>query len=72
MADWMLHRCRCSSSRAWSARASALLFQVRGITNELAVTVENLGNRLYAEFPNASFFRPEAERSVTAAMVIRF
>jgi hemoglobin/transferrin/lactoferrin receptor protein len=55
-----------------SARASALLFQVRGVTNELAVTVENIGNRLYAEFPNASFFRPEAERSVTAAMVIRF
>jgi hemoglobin/transferrin/lactoferrin receptor protein len=55
-----------------SARASALLFQLRGISNELAVTVENLGNRLYAEFPNASFFRPEAERSVTAAMVVRF
>jgi hemoglobin/transferrin/lactoferrin receptor protein len=55
-----------------SARASAFLFQVRGISNELAVTVENIGNRLYAEFPNASFFRPEAERSVTAAMVVRF
>ena len=55
-----------------SARASAFLFQVGGISNELAVTVENIGNRLYAEFPNASFFRPEAERSVTAAMVVRF
>jgi outer membrane receptor protein involved in Fe transport len=55
-----------------SARASALLFSMRGVTNELALTVENLGNRLYAEFPNASFFRPEAERSVTAAMVVRF
>jgi outer membrane receptor protein involved in Fe transport len=55
-----------------SARATAILFKTRGITNELALNVENLGNKLYAEFPNASFFRPEAERNVSLAMVVRF
>ncbi len=55
-----------------SARASALLFRTRGVTNELALRVENIGNRLYAEFPNASFFRPESERNMSLAMVVRF
>ncbi len=55
-----------------SARASALLFRTRGVSNELALRVENIGNRLYAEFPNASFFRPESERNISLAMVVRF
>jgi outer membrane receptor protein involved in Fe transport len=55
-----------------SARASALLFRTRGVTNELMLKVENIGNRLYSEFPNAAFFRPEAERNVSLAMVVRF
>ncbi len=55
-----------------AARASALLFRARGVSNELALRVENIGNRLYAEFPNASFFRPESERNVSLAMVVRF
>ena len=55
-----------------SARASVVMFQTRGVTNELALRVENIGNRLYAEFPNASFFRPEPERSVSVAMLVRF
>jgi len=31
--------------------------------HRLWVSVENLTDDLYAEFPNASFFRPEPERS---------
>ncbi len=55
-----------------SARASALLLRTRGVTNELLLRIENIGNRLYSEFPNAAFFRPEAERNVSLAMVVRF
>lgn len=55
-----------------SARASVVLFQAGRMTNELALRVENIGNRLYAEFPNASFFRPEPERNISLAMVVRF
>lgn len=55
-----------------SARASALLLRTRGVTNELMLRVENIGNRLYSEFPNAAFFRPEAERNISLAMVVRF
>lgn len=55
-----------------SARASMMLFQTRGLTNELALRVENIGNRLYSESANSSFFRPEAERNVSLAMTVRF
>lgn len=55
-----------------SLRAGARLPAHRGVTNRLAVTVENLGNALYAEFPNASFFRPEAARHVSVALVTSF
>ena len=55
-----------------SARANVLLFRVRGVSNELALNVENIGNKLYAEFPNAGFFRPEAERNVSVAMRVGF
>ena len=54
------------------ARASAKLFSARGITNTLAFTMENIGNTLYAEFPNASFFRPEPGRSVNVALIAAF
>jgi hemoglobin/transferrin/lactoferrin receptor protein len=55
-----------------SARASVLLLERAGITNRLSFTLDNIGNTLYAEFPNASFFRPEAGRSVTVALVTGF
>lgn len=38
----------------------------------LAVTVDNLTNELYSEFANASFFRPEPQRSVSTALVVEF
>jgi hypothetical protein len=34
--------------------------------------VDNLTNELYAEFANASFFRPEPGRSVSASLVVEF
>lgn len=40
--------------------------------HDLAVNVANLGNRLYAEFPNVSFFRPEPGRSVTVTYRLGF
>ena len=55
-----------------SARASMMLFQTRGVTNELALRIENIGNRLYSESANSSFFRPEAERNISLAMTVRF
>jgi outer membrane receptor protein involved in Fe transport len=42
------------------------------VHHDLAVNVSNLGNRLYAEFPNASFFRPEPGRSVTVTYRLGF
>lgn len=55
-----------------SARASVVVFQTRHVVNELALRIENIGNRLYAEFPNATFFRPEPERNVSLALLVRF
>ena len=57
---------------AHSARASVLLFRRGEVTTELVVRIENIGNRLFAEFPNASFFRPEPERNLTASLLVRF
>ena len=55
-----------------SARADVRLFQRAGVTNRLALVVENIGDRLYAEFPNASFFRPEPGRNISLALVTSF
>ncbi|MGH7713189.1 MAG: TonB-dependent receptor plug domain-containing protein, partial [Gemmatimonadaceae bacterium] len=55
-----------------SARASLRLFDARGFSNRLSLSAENLGNKLYAEFPNASFFRPEPRRSVSLALSVGF
>jgi len=55
-----------------SARATVRLLDRAGLTHHLTITAENLGNRLYAEFPNASFFRPEPGRSVRLALVTGF
>lgn len=55
-----------------SARASARLFTRGRVTNELTIAAENLGDKLYSEFPNASFFRPEAGRNVSVGMSFRF
>ena len=38
----------------------------------LVLNVDNVTNELYAEFANASFFRPEPRRNVTTSLVIEF
>ena len=53
-------------------RAGVRLFERGGVTSSVAVSVENLTNELYAEFANASFFRPEPERSVTVSWLLGF
>lgn len=55
-----------------SLRGGAQLFRVRGVTNELNVVVNNLANTLYAEFANASFFRPEPKRTLAVAWTSSF
>ena len=55
-----------------SARASVRLFDRGGTSNRLLFAVDNIGNRLFAEFPNASFFRPEAGRNVSLALQTGF
>jgi outer membrane receptor for ferrienterochelin and colicins len=55
-----------------SAHASVRLLDRAGISNRLTVSVENIGDALYAEFPNAAFFRPEPGRSVRAALTTSF
>jgi hemoglobin/transferrin/lactoferrin receptor protein len=55
-----------------SARAGLRLPGRAGIRNQLSVSVENIGNTLYAEFPNAGFFRPEPGRNISLALVSSF
>lgn len=55
-----------------SARASVVLLRTGDVVNELAFRIDNIGNRLYAEFPNASFFRPEPGRNVSLAFLVHF
>ena len=53
-------------------RAEAGLFQRGRNRTSLVVGVHNLTNELYAEFANASFFRPEPRRSLTTSLVVEF
>ena len=55
-----------------SARAGLRLPGRFGVRNQLSLAVNNLGNTLYAEFPNAGFFRPEAGRSVNVSLTSAF
>jgi hemoglobin/transferrin/lactoferrin receptor protein len=48
-----------------SVELGATVLKVRGRSQRVGVTLNNLGNALYAEFPNVSFFRPEPRRSAT-------
>lgn len=48
------------------------LFERAGTRHELQLAVENLADELYAEFANASFFRPEPGRNVKASYRVRF
>ncbi len=49
-----------------------LLFERGRQEHRLTVAIENLTDELYAEFSNATFFRPQPERSVSAAYRFRF
>jgi hemoglobin/transferrin/lactoferrin receptor protein len=48
------------------------LFQTAGLTNEVTLWVENLTNELYAEFSNATFFRPEPGRTAKISYRLTF
>ncbi len=54
------------------AGAGARLFRHGRLTHSVTVNLDNLGNRLYAEFPNAAFFRPEPGRSVAVTYRLAF
>jgi outer membrane receptor protein involved in Fe transport len=53
-------------------RGGVRLFRAAGTTNELTFAVTNVANVLYAEFSNASFFRPEPKRSLAVAWTTGF
>lgn len=52
--------------------AGARLFQFGGFAHEVTVWVENLTNELYAEFSNATFFRPEPGRTAKVSYRVTF
>lgn len=52
--------------------AGARMFEVRGIANEVTVWIENATNQLYAEFSNATFFRPEPGRTMKLSYRVTF
>jgi hemoglobin/transferrin/lactoferrin receptor protein len=50
----------------------ARLFETAGLAHEATLWVDNLTDRLYAEFSNASFFRPEPGRTARVSYRISF
>ena len=55
-----------------SLRGGARLFSVGSVSNDLTVVLNNLTNALYAEFSNASFFRPEPKRTLAVSWTSSF
>jgi hemoglobin/transferrin/lactoferrin receptor protein len=55
-----------------SLRGGARLFTVGSVSNDLTVVLNNLTNALYAEFSNASFFRPEPKRTLAVSWTSSF
>ena len=53
-------------------QGQAALFERGRNRTSVVLGVNNLTNELYAEFANASFFRPEPRRSVSTAIVVEF
>ncbi|MDP2958284.1 MAG: TonB-dependent receptor [Longimicrobiales bacterium] len=54
-------------------RGGVTVFRTEGgQTHRLAVALTNLTNGLYAEFSNASFFRPEPKRNLTLTWEVSF
>jgi outer membrane receptor protein involved in Fe transport len=54
------------------AGAGVRLFESAGFFNEVNLWVENLTNQLYAEFSNATFFRPEPGRTMKVSYRVKF
>ena len=54
------------------ARAQVGLFERGRNRTSLAFALHNFTNELYAEFANASFFRPEPGRSLSTSIVVEF
>lgn len=52
--------------------AGARLFEFNGMANELTVWLENATDELYAEFSNATFFRPEPGRTMKVSYRVTF
>jgi hemoglobin/transferrin/lactoferrin receptor protein len=55
-----------------AVRGGVRLFERGGVTSSLTLAVSNLTNELYAETANASFFRPEPKRHMTAGLSVTF
>ena len=53
-------------------RGGARLFRIGTTVHEVTLVVNNLTNRLYAEFSNAGFFRPEPKRSLSLGWTTTF
>jgi len=54
-------------------RAGVTLFRTaNGVENRLTMALTNLTDQLYAEFSNASFFRPEPKRNFTLSWEVTF
>jgi hemoglobin/transferrin/lactoferrin receptor protein len=53
-------------------RGGVTLFTLGPSTNYLGISIENLTNELYAEFSNASFFRPEPRRTLLISWITAF
>ena len=54
-------------------RGGVTVFRTEGgQTHRLAVALTNLTDELYAEFSNASFFRPEPKRNLTLTWEVSF
>jgi outer membrane receptor protein involved in Fe transport len=52
--------------------AGARLFERAGFGHEVTIWVENLTDQLYAEFSNATFFRPEPGRTAKVSYRVTF
>jgi len=54
-------------------RGGVTLFRTdSGQQHRVEVSITNLTNQLYAEFSNASFFRPEPKRNLTVSYTVSF
>ncbi|MGW8282047.1 MAG: TonB-dependent receptor plug domain-containing protein [Gemmatimonadota bacterium] len=64
--------CTIPSFTVMNLRGGVRLFDYGPTSSSLMVGVENLGDVLYAEFANASFFRPNAGRTLVVSWVTSF